>query len=133
MLRLAEDHCAPEKGAPSRGVQSTLDLYSRLRRLQSGAHAKSGRRSSGGISRGRSVSRPSLISALEAEKYRQSRSSTPSTTKQKDKTCCESIFQQPARLLDWQTGRLLIFSLRVRGELLLDDNSEWRFFTSIIK
>src|SRR6187200_2765733 len=98
MLRLAEDHCAPEKGAPSRGVQSTLDLYSRLRRLQSGAHAKSGRRSSGGISRGRSVSRPSLISALEAEKYRQSRSSTPSTTKQKDKTCCESIFQQPARL-----------------------------------
>ena len=40
-----------------RGVeQSALDIYPGLRRLQSGAHAKPGRRSFGGVSRGRRVS-----------------------------------------------------------------------------
>ena len=40
-----------------RGVcKSALDFHPRVRRLQSGAHAKPGRRSSGGVSRGRSVS-----------------------------------------------------------------------------
>ena len=56
MLWLAEDHRAPEEGAPSWGVQSALDFYSRLRRLQSGAHTKSGRCSCGSVSPGRSVS-----------------------------------------------------------------------------
>ena len=56
MLRLAEDDCADAEGAASRSLQSGLDLYLRLRRLQSGAHAKPGRRSSGGVSRGRRVS-----------------------------------------------------------------------------
>ena len=56
-LRLAEDHRAHAQGAPSRGVQSALDLYPRLRRLQSGAHTKSHRRSSGRVSRGRIVLR----------------------------------------------------------------------------
>ena len=60
MLRLAEDDRADAQGAPSRGVQSALDFYLRLRRLQSGAHAKSGRRSFGGVSRGRSVSAGAL-------------------------------------------------------------------------
>ena len=41
MLRLAEDHRADAQGAASRGVQGRLDLYLRLRRLQSGAHAES--------------------------------------------------------------------------------------------
>ena|SRR6266568_2122578 len=40
----------------SRGGQSALDIYLRLRRLQSGAHAKPGGRSTGGVSRGRRVS-----------------------------------------------------------------------------
>ena len=51
MLRLAEDDRADAEGAASWGVQSALDLYPRLRGLQSGAHAKPGRRSSGGVSR----------------------------------------------------------------------------------
>ena len=50
MLWLVEDDCADAKSAPSRGLQSGLDLYLRLRRLQSGAHAKSGRNSSGAVS-----------------------------------------------------------------------------------
>jgi Phage integrase, N-terminal SAM-like domain len=56
VLRLAEDDCPNAQGAPSRSLQSALDFCSGLRRLQSGAHAKSGRRSSGGVSPGRSVS-----------------------------------------------------------------------------
>ena len=56
MLRLAEDDRAHAEGSASWGWQSALDLYSRLRRLQSGAHAKPGRRGSGGVSRGRRVS-----------------------------------------------------------------------------
>ncbi len=46
MLRVAEDYRAFAQGASSRGFKSPLDLYSRLRRLQSGAHAKFGRRRS---------------------------------------------------------------------------------------
>jgi len=46
MFRLAEDRRPDAQGAPSRAVQSPLDLYPCLRCLQSGAHAKSGRRSS---------------------------------------------------------------------------------------
>ena len=34
MLRLAEDDCADAEGAPSRSLQSGLDFYLRLRRLQ---------------------------------------------------------------------------------------------------
>ena len=56
MLRLAEDDCADAEGAASRRLQSGLDFYLRLRRLQSGAHAKPDRRSSGGVSPGRRVS-----------------------------------------------------------------------------
>jgi hypothetical protein len=44
------------KAAVSRGLQSALDLYSRLRGLQSGAHAESDRCSSGDVSPGLSVS-----------------------------------------------------------------------------
>ena len=80
MLRLAEDHRADAQGAPSRGVQSTLDLYLRLRRLQSGAH-ESGRRSFGRVSRGRSASTGALEASLRPGKYRQSISSTPSMMK----------------------------------------------------
>ena len=69
MLRLAEDHRADAQGAPSRGVQSTSDLYLRLRRLQSGAHAESGRRSFGRVSRGRSVSTGALEARLRPGKY----------------------------------------------------------------
>src|SRR5438874_11017086 len=57
MLRLVEDDCSDAEAAPSRRVPSGLDLHLRLRGLQSGAHAQSGRCSSGGVSRGRSVSR----------------------------------------------------------------------------
>jgi Transposase DDE domain len=39
-----------------RGKQSALDIYPRVRRLQSGANAKPDRRSSGGVSRSRGVS-----------------------------------------------------------------------------
>ncbi len=39
MFRLAEDRRADGEGAASRGEQSALDIYSGLRRLQSGAHA----------------------------------------------------------------------------------------------
>jgi len=52
MLWLAEDDCAAAEGAPSRGLQSRLDLHLRLRGLQSGAHAKLGGRSSGAVSQG---------------------------------------------------------------------------------
>jgi hypothetical protein len=47
---------AHAEGSASRGEQSALDLYSGLRGLQLGANAKPGRRSSGGLSRGRRVS-----------------------------------------------------------------------------
>ena len=53
MLRLAEDDRAFAQSAPSRGVQSPLDFYPRLCRLQSGAHAKSHGRVSDRVSRGR--------------------------------------------------------------------------------
>jgi hypothetical protein len=56
MLRLVENDSADAEGSTSLGEQSTLDLYPRLRRLQSGARAKPGCRSSGGISRDRRVS-----------------------------------------------------------------------------
>ena len=52
---LAEDNCSDAKAAASGSVQSALDLHLRLRRLQSGAHAYVGRRSSG-ITRGGRVS-----------------------------------------------------------------------------
>ena len=51
MFWLAQDGRTSEEGTPSRGVQSALDFYSCLRRLQSGAHAKSGHRISSGVSR----------------------------------------------------------------------------------
>jgi len=56
MFRLAEDGGGAAEGAPSRSCESGLDFYLRLRRLQPGAHAQSGGRSSGGVGRGRSVS-----------------------------------------------------------------------------
>ena len=56
MLWLVEDDCADAESAPSRGLQSGLDLYLRLRSLQSGAHAKSGCDSSSAVSWRRSVS-----------------------------------------------------------------------------
>jgi hypothetical protein len=65
MLWLAEDDRAHGQGSASRGEQSALDIYPRLRRLQSGAHAKPGRRSSGGVR-----SEPRCVSSrieLEAE------------------------------------------------------------------
>jgi hypothetical protein len=46
---------AAAEGTTSRGVQSALDLYSGLRGLQSGVHAKLRGRSPCGVSRGRSV------------------------------------------------------------------------------
>ena len=52
MLRLVEDRCLAAEGTPSRGVQSALDLYSRLRGLQPGAHAQPGWGSFGGLSHG---------------------------------------------------------------------------------
>ena len=55
MLRLAEDDSAHAEGSPSRGVQSALDLYPRLRRLQSGAHAKLDHRIWGRVSPDRAV------------------------------------------------------------------------------
>ena len=54
---LAEDHRAPEEGAPSWGVQSAPDFFSCLRRLQSGAHAKYHGCNSDRVSRCRSVLR----------------------------------------------------------------------------
>ena len=57
VLRLAEDDCADAKAAAPWRLQGGLDLHFRLRRLQSGAHAKPRGRSSCGVSRGRSVSR----------------------------------------------------------------------------
>jgi transposase len=57
MLRLAEDDCADAQAAAPWSLQGGLDLYLRLRGLQSGAHAKPRGRSSCGVSRGRSVSR----------------------------------------------------------------------------
>ena len=57
MFWLAEDDCAVTQDAPSRNVESGLDLYVRVRRLQPGAHAKSdGCVSSSVVSRGRGVS-----------------------------------------------------------------------------
>ena len=56
MLRLAEDDRADAKGSASRGEQSALDIYPRLRRLQSGAHAKLDHRSWGRVSQDRAVS-----------------------------------------------------------------------------
>lgn len=49
MFRLTEDDCPDAQAATSRGGQSALDLYSRLRSLQSGAYAKPSHRSSGGV------------------------------------------------------------------------------------
>src|SRR5438270_12803843 len=57
MFRLAENDCLDAQAAASRRVPGGLDLYSRLRGLQPGAHAESDGCSSGGVSRGRSVSR----------------------------------------------------------------------------
>lgn len=47
---------AAAEGSTSRSLQSALDFYLRLRRLQSGAYAQPGRRNSGGVSRGRGAS-----------------------------------------------------------------------------
>ena len=69
MFRLAQDGRTPEEGALSRGVQSALGFYSRLRRLQSGAHAKSGRRSPSGVSRSRSLPGDPQSSDLEIPNY----------------------------------------------------------------
>src|SRR5258707_9234900 len=46
MFRLAEDDCGAAQSAAPRSWQSGLDLHLRLRRLQPGAHAKLGDRSS---------------------------------------------------------------------------------------
>jgi hypothetical protein len=56
MFRLAEDGGGVAESATPRSWQSGMDLHLRLRRLQPGAHAKPGGRSSGGVSRGRRVS-----------------------------------------------------------------------------
>ena len=57
MLRLAEDHRAAAQTAAPRRTESGLDFLSRLRSLQSGAHAKlDGCYRSGAVSLGRSVS-----------------------------------------------------------------------------
>ncbi len=57
MLRLAEDHRAAAQTAAPRRTESGLDFLSRLRSLQSGAHAKlDGCYRSGAVSPGRSVS-----------------------------------------------------------------------------
>jgi len=45
-------YCAPEQGTVSRSVQSPPDFYACLRSLQSGANAKSGRPSCGGVTSG---------------------------------------------------------------------------------
>src|SRR5438270_13866279 len=55
MFRLAEDDCRAAESAAPRSWQSGLDLHLRLRRLQPGAHAQLGGRSSSGVSRGRRV------------------------------------------------------------------------------
>jgi Transposase DDE domain len=60
MFRMVEDDRAHAEAATSRSMQSGLDLYLRLRRLQPGAHAESGRRGSGEVVPGRSVSRKAL-------------------------------------------------------------------------
>jgi len=56
---------------PSRGVQSPLDFYPRLRRLQSGTHAKSGRRTSDRVTGGCTVFALDSQAPLSSEKYRQ--------------------------------------------------------------
>jgi hypothetical protein len=107
MLRLAEDDSAPAEGSASWGGQSALDLYPGLRRLQSGSHAKPGRRSSGDVTRSRSVSvRASLTLEAEATK-------TPEITpldivhdeKQKEKHAKHQFFR--SLLFTW-TGRAKI-------------------------
>src|SRR5215813_5747641 len=56
MFWLVEDHCLAAQGAPSRNVESRLDLHVRLRGLQPGAHAEpDAQRSSDVVSPGRSV------------------------------------------------------------------------------
>ncbi|HKM86658.1 MAG TPA: hypothetical protein VJW96_10655 [Terriglobales bacterium] len=47
---------AAAESTASRSVQSALDFYPRLRRLQSGAHTQPDPRSSGGVTQGRRVS-----------------------------------------------------------------------------
>ena len=54
----------------SRGVQSPLDFYPRLCRLQSGAHAKSGRRTSDRVTGGCTVFASDSQAPLSSEKYR---------------------------------------------------------------
>jgi hypothetical protein len=56
VLRLAEDDRPGAEGSASWSVQSGLDLYLRLRGLQSGAHPKLGCRGLGAVSHGRRVS-----------------------------------------------------------------------------
>ena len=57
---------------PSRGVQSPLDFfYPHLRCLQSGTHAKSGRRTSDRVTGGCTVFALDSQAPLSSEKYRQ--------------------------------------------------------------
>src|ERR1700745_1351076 len=57
MLWLAEDHCIVAQSAASRDAESRLDLYVRMRGLQSGAHAEPDAQHSSGVAHaGRGVS-----------------------------------------------------------------------------
>src|ERR1700736_5151867 len=56
MFWLAEDHCVVAQGAASRDAEGRLDLYVRVRGLQSGAHAEPDAQRSPGVVRvGRGV------------------------------------------------------------------------------
>jgi hypothetical protein len=57
MFWLAEDYCAVAQSAASRDAESRLDLYVRMRGLQSGAHAEPDAQHSSGVAHaGRGVS-----------------------------------------------------------------------------
>src|SRR5450755_104544 len=104
MFWLAEDGGGAAQSAAPRSGQSGVDFHLRLRRLQSGAHAKSGGRSSGGVSRGRSVSAGSEIAGKAPREDALSTPQPQSTMKKARTTPYPSIFQQPARKGTSPTG-----------------------------
>ena len=93
MLWLVEDDCADAESASPWGLQSGLDLYLRLRGLQSGAHAKLGRRSSGGVSRAEVCPEEHRVRLRSPKQHRKRAQSGINNDQKQKENLALSIFQ----------------------------------------
>src|ERR1700675_2409718 len=117
MFWLAEDDCAVAQSTASRDAEGRLDLYVRVRGLQSGAHAEPDAQRSDVVRPGGSVSERSCNASLGRSVARkitpQRHESSRVTQTDQEIAGSERFFPQPARGTDLRLGYSLSVALPV--------------------